>query len=166
LGDWDADARLKVGMLREENLLAAFGNADADAEPGVRLWWEYLECVGYSAEVYGWCARAVDREAEGRKGRRMSDYAAKVAKGKTRVFTAAAAAVAAAEAAERVEGRARGAERLPLPTGEGIATVGRDERAPAASNGNAGPTLPSTLARTPGADRTPQTHGRLAPATS
>lgn len=52
LRDWEKDARVKVGLLSKENILAAFDKADADDPPGLRLWWEYLHCDGWDAEFY------------------------------------------------------------------------------------------------------------------
>lgn len=52
LKNWSCEAEMKVSHLSAENLMAAFGNADADAEPGLRLWWEYLGCVGYEQDFY------------------------------------------------------------------------------------------------------------------
>ncbi|KAF2424448.1 hypothetical protein EJ08DRAFT_617771 [Tothia fuscella] len=49
---WEKDASLKAKLLKKENILVAFGNADADADPGLRLWWEYLECVGFDNGFY------------------------------------------------------------------------------------------------------------------
>ena len=47
LKTWDKEAKMKVKMLTSENIYKAFSNADADEEPGLRLWWEYLQCVDY-----------------------------------------------------------------------------------------------------------------------
>jgi hypothetical protein len=52
LKDWRKEAVMKVKYLTEENLMKAFGKADADEEAGLRLWWEYLECVGYDEGFY------------------------------------------------------------------------------------------------------------------
>jgi hypothetical protein len=73
LGYWEKDATVKVKLLKKENILQAFQNvslshflhmlillfkannllkADADDVPGMRLWFEYLECVGWDAKFY------------------------------------------------------------------------------------------------------------------
>ena len=33
-------------------LKKAFEQADADEQPGLRLWWEYLECVNWDEKFY------------------------------------------------------------------------------------------------------------------
>lgn len=57
LRDWERDARIKVSHLRAKNLEQAFLAADANEEPGLRLWWEYLQCVGFDEEFYGMLVR-------------------------------------------------------------------------------------------------------------
>lgn len=57
LRDWERDARIKVSHLRETNLEHAFSAADADEEPGLRLWWEYLQCVGFDEGFYDMLVR-------------------------------------------------------------------------------------------------------------
>ena len=52
LRDWEKEARMKVRLLTAQNLMAAFRKADADEEAGLRLWWEYLQCVGYDQGFY------------------------------------------------------------------------------------------------------------------
>jgi len=34
--------------------------ADADSPPGLRLWWEYLECVDWDARFYDTLVRKLD----------------------------------------------------------------------------------------------------------
>ncbi|OQO02638.1 hypothetical protein B0A48_12166 [Cryoendolithus antarcticus] len=47
LRSWDKDSRIKVSrLIRKETLMALWHNSDLDEEKGLRLWWEYLECVG------------------------------------------------------------------------------------------------------------------------
>ncbi|KAF2722480.1 hypothetical protein K431DRAFT_195722, partial [Polychaeton citri CBS 116435] len=52
LASWKKEVDMKATMLNEENLYKAFFAADADLEPGLRLWWEYLQCTGYDEELY------------------------------------------------------------------------------------------------------------------
>lgn len=52
LREWDQDSLLKVGLLTEDAIMAAFKATDLDSEPGLRLWWEYLECTGYDSKLY------------------------------------------------------------------------------------------------------------------
>lgn len=52
LSEWRKEAEMKVNLLTADALLKAFQAADADEEPGLRLWWEYLECVGYDHGFY------------------------------------------------------------------------------------------------------------------
>ncbi len=52
LKDWRKEAEMKVKLLTTEALMKAFSKADADEEPGLRLWWEYLECVEYDQGFY------------------------------------------------------------------------------------------------------------------
>lgn len=52
LKDWEKDASMKVKLLQSETLMKAFEKPDADEEPGLRLWYEYLQCVGYDQEFY------------------------------------------------------------------------------------------------------------------
>ena len=52
LKDWEKETRMKVSHLKAEHIVAAFANADAAAEPGLRLWWEYLQCVRYDQKFY------------------------------------------------------------------------------------------------------------------
>ncbi|KAK5163206.1 uncharacterized protein LTR77_010792 [Saxophila tyrrhenica] len=53
LKGWKKEAELKVALLTPEALMKAFGKADADEEPGLRLWWEYLECVEWDEGFVG-----------------------------------------------------------------------------------------------------------------
>lgn len=52
LVDWHREARLKVSFLNEEAIRQSFENEDSAGEPGLRLWWEYLTCVGFDARLY------------------------------------------------------------------------------------------------------------------
>ncbi|GHU33327.1 hypothetical protein FACS1894166_08650 [Bacilli bacterium] len=51
--DWEKDSRLKVSLLSEGALMEMWGKSDLDVEKGLRLWWEYLECVGFDEGLYG-----------------------------------------------------------------------------------------------------------------
>ncbi|KAK3719289.1 hypothetical protein LTR37_004508 [Vermiconidia calcicola] len=52
LKDWQKEFVMKVHHLTKEHLIEAFKKADADEEPGLRLWFEYLQCVKYDQEFY------------------------------------------------------------------------------------------------------------------
>lgn len=52
LGEWEKDARLKVNLMRESDVLKAFEESDASEEPGLRLWWEYLRCESWDESFY------------------------------------------------------------------------------------------------------------------
>ncbi|KAK4554499.1 hypothetical protein LTR86_008353 [Recurvomyces mirabilis] len=54
LKQWERDVSVKVSCLTSEGLMEAFAKADAEMEPGLRLWWEYFECVGYEGGFYEW----------------------------------------------------------------------------------------------------------------
>lgn len=60
LKEWEHEARDAVKKLTREKVLEAFGAEDAADPPGLRLWWEYLECVGWDAEFYEVLAREQD----------------------------------------------------------------------------------------------------------
>ena len=49
---WKKDAKLKTTLLTEEALMGTWHNSDTDEEKGLRLWWEYLQCVGFDEEFY------------------------------------------------------------------------------------------------------------------
>ncbi|GAB7331378.1 hypothetical protein MBLNU13_g02808t2 [Cladosporium sp. NU13] len=50
---WKKDAQMKVTLLTEKALMEAWDNSDTDEEKGLRLWWEYLECIGFDDNFYG-----------------------------------------------------------------------------------------------------------------
>lgn len=52
LKEWKQEYEMKAKHLTAENLLKAFKDADADADPGLRLWWEYFEFVKYDQKFY------------------------------------------------------------------------------------------------------------------
>nr|OQN98481.1 hypothetical protein B0A51_19032 [Rachicladosporium sp. CCFEE 5018] len=53
LRNWEKDSRIKVSrLIRKETLMALWHNSDLDEEKGLRLWWEYLECVGYDEKFF------------------------------------------------------------------------------------------------------------------
>jgi hypothetical protein len=52
LKGWKKDAQMKVTLLSEAALMESWHNSDVDEEKGLRLWWEYLECVGFDEEFY------------------------------------------------------------------------------------------------------------------
>ncbi|MGI4794094.1 MAG: hypothetical protein ACRYG8_08435 [Janthinobacterium lividum] len=53
LVEWDKQAQFRVGLIKASDVLAAFEQPDAAEEPGLRLWWEYLQCVGWDEKFYG-----------------------------------------------------------------------------------------------------------------
>ncbi|KAK3697973.1 hypothetical protein LTR37_017197 [Vermiconidia calcicola] len=52
LKDWQKEVVMKAHHLTKEHLMEAFTKADADEDPGLRLWFEYLQCVKYDQEFY------------------------------------------------------------------------------------------------------------------
>lgn len=52
LKGWKKEAQMKVALLSEDALMGMWSNTDVDEEKGLRLWWEYLECVGFDEEFY------------------------------------------------------------------------------------------------------------------
>lgn len=52
LKEHEKDSRRKVKMLTKENIMEAFEKEDAAEPPGLRLWWEYLQCIDYDAGFY------------------------------------------------------------------------------------------------------------------
>lgn len=49
---WQSDGIERTRDLTKEDILKAFESADCADPPGLRLWWEYLQCVGYDEEFY------------------------------------------------------------------------------------------------------------------
>ncbi|KAF7198492.1 hypothetical protein HII31_00231 [Pseudocercospora fuligena] len=49
---WEKQSSMKVKMLTKENIMDAFEKEDTATTPGLRLWWEYLQCVGYDPRFY------------------------------------------------------------------------------------------------------------------
>ena len=52
LRDWKKDAQMRATLLTKEALMETWAKSDMDEEKGLRLWWEYLECVGFDEEFY------------------------------------------------------------------------------------------------------------------
>ncbi|OSS47626.1 hypothetical protein B5807_07260 [Epicoccum nigrum] len=52
LTEWEGEANMKTAMIKADFILNAFDAADADCPPGLRLWWEYLECVDFKLDFY------------------------------------------------------------------------------------------------------------------
>jgi hypothetical protein len=52
LKEWKKETEMKVRHLTADNLMEAFEKADAEEEPGLRLWWEYMEFVNYDQKFY------------------------------------------------------------------------------------------------------------------
>jgi hypothetical protein len=53
LRDWKKEAQMKATLLTEEALMGTWHKTDIDQEKGLRLWWEYLECIGFDDDFYG-----------------------------------------------------------------------------------------------------------------
>ncbi|CAE7175053.1 hypothetical protein PTNB73_02762 [Pyrenophora teres f. teres] len=49
---WERDANMKTAMIKKQFILDAFNASDMDEPPALRLWWEYLECVGWKKDFY------------------------------------------------------------------------------------------------------------------
>ncbi|EME44087.1 hypothetical protein DOTSEDRAFT_130604, partial [Dothistroma septosporum NZE10] len=52
LKEWKKDALVKVTFLAEEAIYESFTKPDSDLEPGLRLWWEYLEFQTFNQAFY------------------------------------------------------------------------------------------------------------------
>jgi hypothetical protein len=52
LKEWKKESRVKATFLTEEALMDMWQKSDMDEEKGLRLWWEYLECVGFDDSFY------------------------------------------------------------------------------------------------------------------
>lgn len=52
LKEWKKTSNLTVSLLTSESIFKAFSSPDTDLEPGLRLYWEYLQCVGWDAGFY------------------------------------------------------------------------------------------------------------------
>ncbi|KAF2207702.1 hypothetical protein CERZMDRAFT_50702, partial [Cercospora zeae-maydis SCOH1-5] len=52
LKEWEQSSSLKVNLLKASSILEAFNREDVLPELSLRLWWEYLECVGYEDDFY------------------------------------------------------------------------------------------------------------------
>ncbi|KAK0284920.1 hypothetical protein LTR35_000255 [Friedmanniomyces endolithicus] len=70
LKKWEKNARVRVNFFTAEDIMQAYSKADADVEPGMRLWWEYLECVGYKQDFYDILVKAQDTARVQKKMRR------------------------------------------------------------------------------------------------
>ncbi|EDU45542.1 hypothetical protein PtrSN002B_000699 [Pyrenophora tritici-repentis] len=49
---WERDANMKTAMIKKQFILDSFNASDMDEPPALRLWWEYLECVGWKKDFY------------------------------------------------------------------------------------------------------------------
>ncbi|RMZ16932.1 hypothetical protein D0862_01030 [Hortaea werneckii] len=67
LGEWEREARKRVGLLKSEDLLESFEMSDAAAQPGLRLWWEYFEFVEFDREFYDGLVDAQEKRGEEKK---------------------------------------------------------------------------------------------------
>lgn len=52
MADWEEEAKENVESLKKEDILEAFDREDANDFPGLRLFWEYLQCVGWKHDFY------------------------------------------------------------------------------------------------------------------
>ncbi|RMZ08977.1 hypothetical protein D0864_01599 [Hortaea werneckii] len=64
LGEWEREARKRVGLLKSEDLLESFEMSDAAAQPGLRLWWEYFEFVEFDRGFYDGLVDAQEKREE------------------------------------------------------------------------------------------------------
>lgn len=62
LEEWEVDTKLKLSFLKEADIHRLFRAADADEEPALRFWFEYLECVAYDEGFYAQLAELSSRE--------------------------------------------------------------------------------------------------------
>ncbi|KAK5686615.1 hypothetical protein LTS10_002735 [Elasticomyces elasticus] len=67
---WEKASKINVSLLTADAIMDAFTKADADLEPGMRLWWEYLQCVGYNHDFYDFLVQAQGIEQGQAKMRR------------------------------------------------------------------------------------------------
>ena len=58
LKEWKKEAEMKVRHLTADNLMVAFEAADSDEEPGLRLWWEYMDFQSYDQKFYEYLVSA------------------------------------------------------------------------------------------------------------
>jgi hypothetical protein len=65
LAEWKKQSDLRVSLLNEQVIFDAFAEPDAGAEPGLRLWWEYMECVGWDEKFYDMLVQLKERHARG-----------------------------------------------------------------------------------------------------
>ncbi|KAF1344137.1 hypothetical protein BDV97DRAFT_266097, partial [Delphinella strobiligena] len=52
LANWDSEDNLKASLIETKGILEAFDRPDCSEEPGLRLYWEYLECVNWDKGFY------------------------------------------------------------------------------------------------------------------
>jgi hypothetical protein len=52
LKEWRKESQVKATFLTEDALMDMWQKSDMDEEKGLRLWWEYLECVGFDEVFY------------------------------------------------------------------------------------------------------------------
>ncbi|KAJ4363050.1 hypothetical protein N0V83_010168 [Neocucurbitaria cava] len=64
LREWEREANMRVSMIKEDFILQAFERADADDPPALRLWWEYLQCVDWKKDFYGFLVTLQSRNAD------------------------------------------------------------------------------------------------------
>lgn len=83
LMEWEKDARLKAQMLTSETLMKAFDAADSAVEPGLRMWWEYLECVEFDSDFYEMLVKLKDLPLPTSAPKRASKAAAAPSTGPT-----------------------------------------------------------------------------------
>ncbi|KAF2091875.1 hypothetical protein K490DRAFT_32875 [Saccharata proteae CBS 121410] len=61
LQEWESDASMVAGSLSKEEILQAFEQEDANEPRGLRLWWEYLQCIGWDSGFYHMLLKAQGR---------------------------------------------------------------------------------------------------------
>ncbi|KAK5138202.1 hypothetical protein LTR08_004897 [Meristemomyces frigidus] len=52
LKDWERETNIEVNFLKSSSLMNLFEQPDAAEKPGLRFWFEYLQCVGYDHKLY------------------------------------------------------------------------------------------------------------------
>lgn len=64
LGNWKKEVRLKANFCNANVIAGMWDKADWAVEKGLRLCWEYLECVGWDGEFYDKLCEAKEEEEE------------------------------------------------------------------------------------------------------
>jgi hypothetical protein len=65
LAEWKRESEMRVSLLTEQNIYEAFAEPDSGLEPGLRLSWEYMECVNWDDRFYEMLVQLKDRHENG-----------------------------------------------------------------------------------------------------